>query len=73
MDRPSRRVATDLVGEVHDQRDTCACAGRCFADPSPPSAVMTKDDIVILSVNQLMNCDDRDHGCNTGNMYGHVR
>ena len=30
---------------------------------------MTKDDIVILSVNQLMNCDDRDHGCNTGNMY----
>ena len=30
---------------------------------------MTKDDIVILSVKQLMNCDDRDHGCNTGNMY----
>jgi hypothetical protein len=61
----------DLVGEVHDQRDTCAS---CWAFVSADSiaaraAVMTKDDIVILSVNQLMNCDDRDHGCNTGNMY----
>jgi C1A family cysteine protease len=61
----------DLVGEVHDQRDTCAS---CWAFVSADSiaaraAVMTKDDIVILSVKQLMNCDSRDHGCNTGNMY----
>jgi C1A family cysteine protease len=61
----------DLVGEVHDQRDTCAS---CWAFVSADSiaaraAVMTKEDIVILSVKQLMNCDSRDHGCNTGNMY----
>jgi len=61
----------DLVGEVHDQRDTCAS---CWAFVSADSiaaraAVMTKDNIVILSVKQLMNCDTRDHGCNTGNMY----